>query len=280
VCVVLECFYNYGATFKGAAGSAVYAANWLAGLGDGLGTLKHMWSLSIEEQYYLVWPALMMLLLRRYDGNGHLVLRAIAGMVSASWLILAGFALCGVSARFADNATFTRSIELLLGSMLAVVVATPAVSQSLARYATRRRASIAGVAAGVLLLGLVPLAGVPPYVEGLVGWPLIAGLTCGVIYACLHGPSPLSRVLGSRLMTGIGKRSYGVYLWHFPILMVIDARWGLDHWAAKGAGLALTVVVVMLSYRVIERPFLARKNARRPQAAALPPAGELAPANA
>ena len=121
--------------------------------------------------------------------------------------------------------------------------------------------------AGLLLLGLVPLTGTSDALDSIVGWPLISVLTCGVIYGCLRGAAPLTRPLGNRVMTAIGKRSYGLYLWHFPIFVVIDTRWGLDGWDAKLPAIAVSAVVVALSYRYIERPFLERKDRRRTRTA-------------
>jgi peptidoglycan/LPS O-acetylase OafA/YrhL len=265
VCVLLECFANYGGTFKGAAVSSVYVANWaIAATGMGLGTLSHTWSLSVEEQFYLIWPALLGFLLRRYGWNGRSVLIAVATLVAASWLLVAGLALIGAPARVASNATPTRAVELLLGGLLAIFIATPSLSGSLSRCRPRSLLSVAGLVAGVLLVGLVPLTGTSESVNSLVGWPLISALTCLVIYACLRGASALSAPLATRFMTGVGKRSYGLYLWHFPILVVIDTRWGLDGFTARAGGLAVTAVVVMFSYRFIEQPFLERKDARRP----------------
>ena len=92
-CVLLEFTGSYGGTFKGAAVSSVYMANWAAGLtGTGLGMLGHTWSLSIEEQFYLVWPALLYLLLRRLGWNGRSLLAAVAGLVALSWLLVVGLA--------------------------------------------------------------------------------------------------------------------------------------------------------------------------------------------
>jgi peptidoglycan/LPS O-acetylase OafA/YrhL len=266
-CVLLEVFSNYGGTYKGAVVSSVYVANWaIAATGMGLGTLSHTWSLSVEEQFYLVWPALMGLLLRRCGWAGRRMLLAVGALVVLAWLAVAGLALVGAPARVASNATPTRAVELLSGGMLAIFVGTPGLSGSLDRVRGLSRVSVGGAVAGVLLLGLLALSGTTPTEDSLAGWPVVSVLTCAVIYACLRGAPSLARPLGNRLMTGIGKRSYGLYLWHFPVFVVIDTRWGLDSWTARLSGIAVSTVIVMLSYRFIERPFLERKD-RRPVAA-------------
>lgn len=260
-------------TLKGAAFSSVYMGNWAAGLSNmGLGLLAHTWSLSIEEQFYLVWPALLAVLLRRYGWSARGVLRAVAALVLVSWLAVVVLGVMGAPARIASNATPTRAVELLCGGLLAVFVASPGLSGPLGRAAVRSRQSVLGAVALVALVALVPLFGASEATRSILGWPLISVLTCGVIYACLRDVKLVVAPLGNRLMAGIGKRSYGLYLWHFPIFVVIDTRWGLDSWGARLAAVGLTGVVVMLSYRFIERPFLERKDARRPPAAAPVPA--------
>jgi peptidoglycan/LPS O-acetylase OafA/YrhL len=263
-CVLLESFSNYGGTYKGAAVSSIYVANWaIAATGMGLGTLSHTWSLSVEEQFYLVWPALLGLLLRRCGFNGRTALMAVGALVVLAWLAVVGLALVGAPARVASNATPTRAVELLSGGMLAIFVGTPGLSGALDRVRGTSRVSVGGAVAGVLLLGVIVLSGTSPTVDAVVGWPVISVLTCGVIYACLREAPTLAQPLGNRVMTAIGKRSYGLYLWHFPIFVVIDTRWGLESWSARLGGIAATAVVVTLSYKFIERPFLARKD-RRP----------------
>ena len=71
-------------------------------------------------------------------------------------------------------------------------------------------------------------------------------------------------------MTGVGKRSYGLYLWHFPIFVAIDTRWGLGPLVREAGRDRDHGVVVMLSYRYIERPFLERKDRPRPAAEPAP----------
>jgi peptidoglycan/LPS O-acetylase OafA/YrhL len=276
VCVIAESVADYGGTFKGAVASSLYVTNWvIAATGAGLGTLDHMWSLSIEEQFYLAWPLLLAVIVRRCACNGRSVLIALAALTLISWLAIVGLAVIDAPPRIASNATPTRAVELLIGAMLAVFVATPGLSGALARCRPRSRTAVAGAAAALLLAGLVPLSGMSDAVASIVGWPLIAALTCVVIYASMRSAPLLSAALASRFMVAVGKRSYGLYLWHFPVLVIIDTRWGLDGWGPRLAGLAVTAIVVTLSYRFIERPFLRRKNAlpahREP--APLPAAG-------
>lgn len=265
-CVIVELFADYGGTFKGAVVSSVYLANWtIAATDAGLGTLGHMWSLSIEEQFYVIWPVLLALLLRRLRWSGTSVLIAVSALVLAAWLMVVSLVIAGAPARIASNATPTRAVEMLIGGMLAIYIATPGLSGALERCGPASRVSIAGVVACVALLALVPMTGTSETVNSVVLWPVIAVLTCTVIYASIRAATPLAAPLSARFMTAVGKRSYGLYLWHFPVLVIIDTRWGLDTWAPRLAGIGVTAVAVLLSYRFIERPFLKRKDARRPE---------------
>jgi peptidoglycan/LPS O-acetylase OafA/YrhL len=104
-------------------------------------------------------------------------------------------------------------------------------------------------------------------------WPTVAILTAGVIFFVLTSHGMLRRILGTRVLVSIGKRSYGLYLWHFVVLATIDARLGLTTWPLRLLGIAITAIVVPLSYRYIERPFLLRKARYEPRQ--LRPGGSL-----
>jgi peptidoglycan/LPS O-acetylase OafA/YrhL len=262
-CVSLEIVQSMGGTLKGAAASLVYMANWLAAGSLGLGTLYHTWSLSVEEQFYLIWPALLAFILARYRWNARRVMKAVGVLLLASWLLAVGLAAIRAPAMIAERATPTRAFELLAGALLAIFVATPSRSGALGAVRSTSTISISAAMAGILLISLVPFSGITPDVESIVGWPLISLLTCTVIYGCLRAAPLVTWLLTARPMSAIGKRSYGLYLWHFPIFLVIDTDWGLHGWQPRVVGLAATAVAVLLSYRFIEQPFLARKNARQ-----------------
>jgi peptidoglycan/LPS O-acetylase OafA/YrhL len=270
-CVVLEFVDDMGGTLKGAVGGFFYMANWLAAANQGLGPLYHTWSLSVEEQFYLIWPALLALILRRYRWNAARAMVAIGVLLATSWLLIVALAAVGAPSEIAARATPTRAFELLAGALLAIFVATPSASGALKPVRANSAVSIGSAVAGAMLLCVVPLAGLPPSLVSIVGWPLISLLACAVIYGCLRAAPSLTKPLASRPMTAIGKRSYGLYLWHFPIFFVIDTDWGLRHGLEpRVVGLAATAVIVPLSYRFIEQPFLARKEARRSQKATPP----------
>jgi peptidoglycan/LPS O-acetylase OafA/YrhL len=253
--VLADLVIDSGGTLKGAVFSFFYVANWaVGGLGAGLGALGHTWSLSIEEQFYIVWPALLVLLVRAVRGQGAALAWAIGGLIAASYLLAAGLLAADVSAQLVYNATPTRAVELLAGALLACVLAgRPQLPATLLRSGT-------GWAGLATLLLVSAYEGVGLTSDILVVWPLVAASTCCVIAAVYRADGSLARALGSTALVEVGKRSYGLYLWHFPIFTSIDATLGLDTWPPRLLGLALTAVVVPLSYRYVERPFLERKD--------------------
>ncbi|WP_175539607.1 acyltransferase family protein [Nocardioides exalbidus] len=253
--VLADVVIDSGGTLKGALFSAFYVANWaVGGLGVGLGALGHTWSLSIEEQFYIGWPIVLVFLTRVARGRRDLLAILISMLVMASYLLAAILLAGGVSASLVYNATPTRAVELLAGALLAVLI-----EGRRQRYASLSRSAMGWVS--ILLLVLVGSWGsLSLETDILLVWPVVALLTCGTITAVHRTAGSLHRVLASKGFVEVGKRSYGLYLWHFPIFTTIDAEAGLDTWPPRLLAMALTAVIVPLSYRYIEQPFLALKD--------------------
>jgi peptidoglycan/LPS O-acetylase OafA/YrhL len=265
VCVVVDVLFDSGGTLKGAATSFFYVSNWAAAAGTGLGLLAHTWSLSIEEQFYLLWPLALASMLRRAHGNTSTRLLRLVGLVTAVlWASILVAYLLGVSPVVVSNATGARGAELLAGCLVAVAVQR---RRALMSSASQHGRTWPGAVLPLLCLtGLVAVASrnfSDPWLEILVQWPVVVGLTVVVILACLTGAGPAAVLLSWRPLVLVGKVSYGAYLWHFPIFVVVDEIAGLDTWLPRLCGLALTAAVVPLSYRFVERPFLRLKD-RRP----------------
>lgn len=277
-CVVGDFFVaDVGGTLKGAGTSLVYMSNWAVGIADvSLGSLRHCWSLSIEEQFYLVWPLCLVTVIRRWPS------RLMAIVVAALTLAMASTAVglfAGLSVNLISNATPSRAIEFLAGALLAIAPAR--------RASTPRHQTLVGrlrpYGEVLCLAGLAVMATISGIRESrllLIVWPAVAVLTNQIILAGTRAGSPVRRLLSARPLVAVGRTSYGLYLWHFPILSTIDVKYGLDTWPAKLAGVAITSAVVPISYFVIERPFLTLKDS-----GAAPPAlarllGRIAHANA
>ncbi|HEY0738624.1 MAG TPA: serine hydrolase [Herpetosiphonaceae bacterium] len=217
--------------------------------------LQHLWSLAVEEQFYLLWPLIFFAGMRLLRKKGFLLLVLVTAIGSAmlmAWLYQPG----GDPSRIYYG-TDTRAGGVLLGAALALVW-TPTGAT------TERSRRLAWLLDGAGLLALVALIACFIWVSerhSLLyrgGFTLIDILTLIVIAALTHpGARIMPRLLGLAPLRWIGLRSYGLYLWHWPIFMVtrplIDLP--LDVLPALGLRLAITIVLVELSYRYVEMPF-------------------------
>ncbi len=213
--------------------------------------LLHLWSLGVEEQFYLLWP-LLLVLVRKARMNA---------MAFFSVMALASFAL---NAAFihSDSVTVfywlpTRFWELLLGAIL-VAVEMYGRRPFLSHHA-RELLSLAGAAAIIYALVIVTKGDFYP------GWWALLP-TLGTVCVIAAGPHTLLNryALGNRLAVFIGRISYPLYLWHWPLL--VFGRYDTSSTHTIYA-LALALVLSVLTYYYVEKPI--RRNARMKSAAAL-----------
>ena len=240
---------------RGAALAALfYVANWffiLTGQSyfadmQGPSPLEHTWSLAIEEQYYLLWPLILLFLLRKAGPRTLVVV--IVAMLAASAALMALMYDAG-DPSIAYFGTFSRVHELLVGSLLAVAVKRGASIP----MAARRSAWIPLVLI-VVMMATVSDVGAFYYQGGslvfclLVAWLLLA-LGSGT-----PGGGPTS-LFAWAPVAWIGLISYGIYLWHWPfIIWLTPASTGLEGAPLATARLAATVAVATASFYIVERP--------------------------
>jgi peptidoglycan/LPS O-acetylase OafA/YrhL len=219
--------------------------------------LQHLWSLAVEEQFYLVWP-LLLLVLWRLGGARGVRVGAVLGAIGSTALMTViavgrGMPDLGDASRVYFG-TDTHAMTLLVGAALATVW-TPTRLDSLTPRG-RRVASGSGVVALVVLVAMLWFVG--PLTPALYrGGFLVVGLVTGaVVAAAAVTGTTFARGLSTRPLRYLGDRSYGLYLWHWPIFMVLRPGVDLD---AVGLPvqllrLVLTLVAAELSFRYVEMP--------------------------
>jgi peptidoglycan/LPS O-acetylase OafA/YrhL len=249
-------------------GAATFSSNWLllAGgssyFGDSLPELfRNLWSLAVEEQFYLIWPLLLVLVLIRMPRALRLVLVGL--LATASAVAMAVLYTPADSTRVYYG-TDTHAFGLAIGAFLALLtISWPRRLLEWPRAARRVLAPLGPLA----LLGLLALAVVMPADSAFVfqgGLVIVAILAALVIMTLLVPRTPLARLLDLGVFRWVGKRSYGLYLWHWPVfVLVVSAlpgwpRDGASGWALGGIALAISVVAAALSYRFVEQPIRRR----------------------
>ena len=238
--------------------------------------LTHFWSLAIEEQFYLVWPLLLLATMdtgvRRKTTR-----RATLALALASALAMALLYNPAADPSRVYYGTDTRAFSLLLGAWLAFFsdreLSAPAVLGRLAQAGTRvpvlgalLRALPAQVRRAPLdilgILGLAGLALMTVFTNGYSAFPYYGGtllcsvLAVGLIAASTRPESPLTRMLSTRPLVWLGKRSYGIYLWHYPLFLLMNPSADVSDtpWWATILQIALVIAVSALSYRFVETP--------------------------
>jgi peptidoglycan/LPS O-acetylase OafA/YrhL len=219
--------------------------------------LQHTWSLAIEEQFYLVWPLLLLLLLRvgrrMWRGAG-MALTVTLGVASA--LLMAALYHPGGDPTRVYFGTDTRLFDLMAGA----AIAFGAAARRQPRQRTRRRLHVAGPLAAVVLAVFWMRAGTPAGLptrfmfEG--GFLLCAALAAVVVAdARLVEPGLFGRTLAWGPLHFIGTISYGIYLWHWPVIVYLNgARTGLSGWQLDVTRIVVTLALSMASFYVVERP--------------------------
>lgn len=218
--------------------------------------LTHFWSLGVEEQFYVFWPLLMIFALR------HPKIRRIMAILTFGAAILSALWMAVLYQPGADPSriyygTDTRAFSLLIGASLAMVLP----SRKFARVTLSRTARILLEASGVLALGvIIVMIAVSDEYDGFVyqwGMFVLSLATAVVIAAAAHPSTWFGKILGVFPLRWVGLRSYGMYLWQYPIIMLslnnFDA--GVPRLARYIVEIVLIIVVSTLSLELVENPF-------------------------
>ena len=216
--------------------------------------LKHTWSLAIEEQFYLLWPLIVVVLWKVTRGSRRLLFGAITAMAGASVALMAVLYHPGVDPSRIYYGTDTRAFELLIGAALAVA-ATRRSRSTPTRRAQRLLHGAGIIAMGLLVYFCVSAAGPPGWMWQ--GGLFAVGVVTAVVIASVSGArtGPLGAVLSLPPLRWIGIISYGLYLWHWPVIVLMtDANTGLSGWPLKGAQVGTMLALATASYVLVERP--------------------------
>ena len=259
---------HQGADFRAAAGSAaVYVNNWWLVFRevsyfaqfDAPGPLNHLWSLSVEEQFYIVWPLALLAGTRVVQELRPGWIRprlglAILGLAAVSFALMVALYEPGADPSRVYYGTDTRAAELLIGAALATIWPSQKLRANVTEGA-RNAIDAAGVV-GLAVIGAMFLLAEEfstfLYRGGFIVLAIAVVMTVG---SMAHPASRLGPIVGCSPMRWVGTRSYGIYLWHFPVIVLTTPE------GSSSPGLALAVVqvaatlgIAALSWRFVEDP--------------------------
>ena len=217
--------------------------------------LQHTWSLAIEEQFYVLWPVVVAAVVRR--GSRPTMARRLRRFCLAgaalSTALFVGLYAAGASATRVYEGTDTRAVALLLGAAFAAYRVERLRS---GRALTPMHTEAAGVAALVLLAVAWALLDGQSSLVYRGALPACSLLAAVVLAAAVDVRSPVvGSIFSLAPLRWLGQISYGLYLWHWPIYLVLSPnRTDLDGWTLFGVRFAASVAVALASYALLEQP--------------------------
>jgi len=225
----------------------------------------HLWSLAVEEQFYLLWP-LLLLCLQRYINRKVTISFLVLGIVSSAFLMWTMYQPFEDPLRVYYG-TDTRASGLLIGALLAYIWRPWNVEKSkLFPKGKDVLFPVGLVAIGVLVWANMHYTLLMPDADQLFrGGFLITSIVTAIVIACVVTPnSNLNSILGLAPFVWVGKRSYGLYLWHWPVFQLTRERVDVDinGWELFAVRMFVTLVFVEISYQCIERPIRERRMMR------------------
>lgn len=246
-------------------GALTFSSNWLAiAAGDSYfdetapELLRNLWSLAVEEQFYVLWPLAVLALIMIRMRWARIAL--VAALAVGSAVAMAVLFVPGADPTRVYYGTDTHAFGLALGAALGFATANREALTALWGSAAKLVLQLLGAGS---VIGVIVIAAVMREDDAFVyqgGLVLVALLTALAIAAAIQPGSWLGRSLDVQPLRWIGERSYGLYLWHWPVFVLVVAalgdwdREGATGWALGGIALVITVVCAAASYRFVEQP--------------------------
>jgi peptidoglycan/LPS O-acetylase OafA/YrhL len=221
--------------------------------------LQHTWSLAVELQFYLIWPIILLTVLKYFGKKNIARIALIIAIISGTILFLVSLQLDQANSAKVSHIYFgtdTHSLGLFLGSALAVSW----IPQNLSANITRRAQDVID---GIGVVGLLGLISIFLFIDESnaslyqIAFPLAGIFGCLVIISLVHPASRFAPIISTPPFRWIGQRSYGIYIWHWVIFQVTRPSVDLsgETWALYLARVLLVLALADISLRWVEIPF-------------------------